>query len=345
MTVARSVPLRIAVVGCGAVARSFHLPALAAIRGVGELLVLVDRNGARAEALRAQFRALRSATDHRQVLGDVDGAIVAAPPEFHAEIVKDFLQAGVSVLCEKPLASNLEQASALVDAAEAAGLVLAVNNTHRVYPAPRAASEWIRSGRLGPIRRITVQEGDRLIGWPLAAGSSFGRGGTGRGVLQDTGAHTLDMICWWLGERPRITRYIDDAMGGSEAVARVELAGDTYEGAVHLSWLSRLPNTFRVEGEEQTIEGRIMAWDAVQVTPNGGRAHPVKLLPEVRSFARVSAHVIAAFLGAIRGECRPAVLARDVLPSLAMIEECYGRRERFAMPWYHTMPEAADVAA
>jgi len=55
----------------------------------------------------------------------------------------DFLQAGVPVLCEKPLATTLEHASALVAAADAGGTVLAVNNTRRFYPAVRAAREWI----------------------------------------------------------------------------------------------------------------------------------------------------------------------------------------------------------
>lgn len=336
---------RIAVVGCGAIARVFHLPALAATPGVADHLIVVDRDPGRAEVAEREFRASRAATDHRQLLYDVDGAIVAVPQEFHAEVAMDFLRARVPVLCEKPLATTLEQAAALVAAADAAGVVLAVNNTRRFYPAVRAARDWIRSGRLGRIRRVEIYEG-ASFNWPLASGSTFGRGGTGKGVLQDVGAHALDMICWWLEERPSITRYMDDAMGGSEAVARVEFAGDGYAGVVHLSWLSRLPNSFRVEGEEGTLEGRILAWDAIRWTGGGRgrRARTVRLRPVVRSFPRVNAHVIANFLGALRGECPPTVPGRDVLPSIAMIEECYSRRQRFSMPWFDTVPEPSHVA-
>ena len=337
------VPLRIAVVGCGAIARAFHLPALVSTPGVRDYLIVVDRDLTRAEAVRAQFSTRGAVADHRQVLNDVDGAIVAVPPEFHTDVVRDFLRAGVPVLCEKPLATTLEEASSLVHEAETAGAVLAVNNTHRLYPALRATWERIRSGRLGRVRRIEVYEGDRLVGWPLAGGTAFGRAGTGRGALQDVGAHALDVLCWWLGERPRITRYLDDALGGSEAVARVEFAGAGYDGVVHVTWLSKLSNTFRVAGEEETVEGELRAWDVIQVTGKDGRCKKVGLRPDVRSFSRVGAHVIATFLGAIRGECQPAVLARDVLPSIAMIEECYSRRERFPMPWHHTMDKAFDV--
>jgi predicted dehydrogenase len=335
--------LRIAVVGCGAIARAFHLPALAATPGVADGLIVVDHDRGRAEAVRREFHARRAATDHRQVLHEVDAAIVAVPHEFHAEVAMDFLRAGVPVLCEKPLATMLPDARSLVEAADAAGTVLAVNNTHRLYPAVRAAREWIRAGGPGRIRRIELYEGDRLVGWPLATGSSFGRGGTGKGVLQDVGAHALDVICWWLGERPTVTRYMDDAMGGSEAVARVEFAGNGYDGVVHLSWLSRLSNAFRIEGEEQTMEGEIRAWDAVQIAAGGGRRGKVRLRPEVRSFSQMNTHVIATFLGAVRGVCRPAVPGREVLPSIGMIEECYGRRQRFPMPWFDTMAEVAHA--
>lgn len=333
--------MRIAVVGCGAIARSFHLPALAASPGIASGLMVVDRDRGRAEAAMREFGASRAATDHRQVLHDADAAIVAVPQEFHAPVAMDFLRAGVPVLCEKPLATTLAEACALVE--QAAGTVLAVNNTHRLYPAVRATWEWIRSGRSGGVRRVEVYEGVRLR-WPLVSGSSFGRAGTGKGVLQDFGAHALDMICWWLGERPRITRYLDDAMGGSEAVARIEFAGDGYDGVVHLSWLSRLSNTFRLEGEKETVEGGIWAWDAIQVTGPGGRSRKVRLRPEVPSFSAVNAHVIRRFLAAVRGEGAPAVTAKDVLPSVAMIEECYGRRQRFAMPWHDTAREICDVA-
>ena len=333
--------VRIAVVGCGAIARAFHLPALAAVPGVSDHLIVVDHDSRRVATAQQEFRASRATTDHREVLHDVDAAIVAVPQEFHADVVMDFLRERVPVLCEKPLATTLAQATALVTAADVAGVVLAVNNTRRFYPAVQAAREWLQAGRLGTIRRIEIHEGTSF-NWPLTSGSMFGRAGTGKGVLQDVGAHALDMICWWLGARPGITRYQDDAMGGSEAVARVEFAGEGCSGVVHLSWLSKLPNTFRVVGDEGTLEGGILAWDAVRLTRRG-RSRKVRLRPEVRSFPRVRDHVIADFLGAVRGERPPAVPAREVLPSIAMIEECYGRRERFPMPWFDTVSEAASV--
>src|SRR5207247_1579686 len=58
-------PLRIVVVGCGAIARAFHLPALASIPGVADCVTVVDRDLGRAHAAQREFRANRAATDHR----------------------------------------------------------------------------------------------------------------------------------------------------------------------------------------------------------------------------------------------------------------------------------------
>lgn len=337
-----SQPLRIAVVGCGAIARSFHLPALASIPGVAERLVLVDRDARRAEETKEEFGAAKAVPDHRVVTAEVDGAIVAVPQECHGEVAGDFLAAGVPVLCEKPLATTLQEGSALVEAARRTGTILAVNNVRRFFPAIVEARNRISSGSLGEVRRIEIHEGSPLD-WPLMSGTAFGRDGTGKGVLQDLGAHTLDMVCWWLGTRSRITRYLDDALGGSEAVARVEFESGRCRGVVHLSWLSRLPNTFRLEGTEGSVEGRIRAWDAVRVREGTRRPRKVRLRPEVPSYPELNTHVIRNFLRAVRRQGRPAVPAEEVLPSLEMIEGCYARRTRFPMPWLKAAEKLVHV--
>ncbi len=333
--------LRIAVVGCGAIGHAFHVPALAAIPGVGERVVLVDSNLSRANALRQEFGSGAVCSDHREVIDDVDGAIVAVPPEHHASVAGDFLAAGIPVLCEKPLATSIADGAALVEVGRRSGALLGVNQVRRLFPAVRRAAEWIGSGSSGTVRRIEIHEG-APFDWPLTSGGTFGRDGCGRGVLQDLGAHALDMVCWWLGSRPAITRYMDDSMGGSESVARVEFEGEGVEGVVQMSWLSRLSNTFRIEGEDERLEGEIRAWDSLWVTKRGGRARKLGLEPAVSSYPRVKGRMIENFLDAIRGHGTLEVPAEEVLPSLDMIEECYRRRGRFPMPWHEAGKEVCD---
>lgn len=336
--------LRIAVVGCGAIARSFHVPALVARREARDHLVLVDLDRSRAEALRDETGVGEVRTSHAEALEGLDGAIVAVPAEFHGEVTAALLRAGVPVLCEKPLAHSFQEASMLVEESHRTDTPLGVNNVRRFFPAIRAVREWIRSGRSGPLRRIEIYDGEPFE-WPLASGSAFGRGGTGKGVLLDLGAHVLDMIYWWLGERPRITCYLDDSMGGSEAVARVEFEGSGYSGVVQVSWLSRLSNTFRVEAERETLTGEIRAWDRVTSIRPDGSERKVPLRPEIPSYRELKHHVIGAFLGALCEGKEMAVPGAEVLPSIEMIDECYSRRRRFPMPWHDVVEEVRNVVA
>src|SRR5712664_4161598 len=94
----------IALVGCGAIAQTFHLPALLAEPGVRERLILVDRDLARAQAL-GDGRGLSAyASDLDDVLGRIDAAVLAVPHRLHFALAMRCLSSGVHVLCEKPLA-------------------------------------------------------------------------------------------------------------------------------------------------------------------------------------------------------------------------------------------------
>lgn len=323
----------IAVIGCGAIARSFHLPALArASKRLGRI-VLVDRDEEQAQTLAAEFAAQGTATNHREVLEQADGAIIAVPPEHHARIVLDFLSAGVPVLCEKPLAISSEEATELVAAASATGVPLAVNNNRRLFPGLQYVRDLMAGGNLGHVRRIEIFDG-APFGWPLASGSMFGRPGGQKGVLQDIGAHVLDTVCWWLGRKPTVLRFRDDSLGGTEAVARLEFEFDGGTGLAHLSWLSNLSNAFSVAGERGIVRGAIAAWDRVTLSdPQSGSDRSIRLRPGVPNPLAVRDHMIDNFLDVVSGEASPLVSGEDVIPSLELIGDCYRGREPFDMPW------------
>jgi predicted dehydrogenase len=82
----------------------------------------------------ARFGAAAAVTDYRDLEGLVDGVIIATPPALHHAMAKWFLQRGIHVLCEKPLAESLDQARELVDMARSHHAQLAVNQTRRLFP-------------------------------------------------------------------------------------------------------------------------------------------------------------------------------------------------------------------
>jgi predicted dehydrogenase len=143
------VTLRVGIVGCGAVA-SFHVPALRAARGA-RLEAAFDL-----DAQAAARTGARVAADLDELIGLVDLVAVCTPPERHAEVALAALAAGRGVLVEKPLATTLEDADAIVAAARgrlgAAGFQL---RCHRKLPASarELAGRWSGPGAaaVGPL--------------------------------------------------------------------------------------------------------------------------------------------------------------------------------------------------
>jgi predicted dehydrogenase len=326
----------IAVIGCGAIARSFHLPALARDPAIRDQLILVDPDLPRARALADDFEVTEVASSHEEVLDRIAGAIILTPHHLHQPVALACISYGVPVLVEKPIADSAAAVRAVGLAAEQAGVPVAVNNTRRLIPSCGAIRDMIEAGAIGAVRSLDFHEGDPFD-WPSASGSMFGRQGSGKGVLLDLGAHVLDLACWWTGGRPSVIRYLDDSSGGSEAVAQVDMEHAGCAVSVRLSWLSKLRNTYLVRGEEGTIEAGIYDWNTLTITTPDGARRSIKTGSEVRSYAALAEPLMANFLRTIAGEEAPLVSTGDVLPSIELIEECYGRRTRFTMPWNDTI--------
>ena len=329
----RAAPPTVAVIGCGAIARMQHVPALATHPGVRERLVLVDQDLDRARELAHAFGVASIAADYRDVLGGVDGVVIALPHHLHYRAALDCLRAGVHVLCEKPLAESAAEVAELGAVSQQSHVTLAVNNTRRLFPPSRKVQELLSEGAIGAVRFLGYYDGAKY-GWPSASGFAFGLRGTGKGILLDAGAHVLDLVCWWLGHKPDITAYVDDSFGGSEAVAKVSFTDGAARGEVHLSWMAKLRNGFRIEGEAGTIVGSVYDWHAVELTSRSGKRKQIPLNSRVRTIRDAGRLVVENFISVIQSGRAPLVSAQDVAPSIAMIEECYARRRRFEMPWH-----------
>ncbi|MGH7519653.1 MAG: Gfo/Idh/MocA family protein [Gemmatimonadales bacterium] len=322
----------VAVIGCGAIARTVHVPALAQRHDVRGRLVLVDQDRDRAKALAEEFGIATTAADYRDVLPAVQGVVIAVPHHLHFRIALDCLRAGVHVLCEKPLATSAAEAAELVAASEHAGVALAVNHVRRLFPPSEVTHELLQQGAVGNVRFVGYYDGAKYD-WPTASGFAFGLQGDGKGVLLDIGSHVLDLICWWLGRPPRVTDYVDDSLGGSEAVAKVSFADGDVRGEVHLSWLAKLRNGFRIEGDAGVLTGSVFDWETLQLTSPSGRTTSIPIKTRVRSVGDLGPTIVENFLAVIERGAAPLVSGRDVVPSIALIEQCYARRRRFAMPW------------
>ena len=144
--------LRVAVVGVGHLGQH-HARLLAAMDDV-RLVGLVDTKPGRAEEIGAKF-GVPGFTHLRDLPFDrLDAATIAVPTVSHVDVALPVIDAGLAILVEKPLASSLEEADRLIEAAARRGVVLAAGHTERFNPAVVAALPLVSNPRFVEVHRL-----------------------------------------------------------------------------------------------------------------------------------------------------------------------------------------------
>ena len=336
-------PLRIAVVGCGAVVEHLHLPALAQ-RNDCTLVAAVDQNPERAQRLTRFFGKPTILTDFRNLLAlKIDLAIVALPNHLHATVSTELLRAGFHVLVEKPMALSVAQCDEMLAAAEEGHALLAVGMMRRFNHGSRFVKSAIDSNLIGRIRSIDMRDG-HIYEWPITTDFPFRREAAGGGVLMDSGVHDLDQLLWWMGGMQSY-EYFDDNEGGVESECL--LRGTLQAGAKVIVELSRnrtLRNTARLRGERGEIEVSLLS-NSVWVRLNGA---PMQMIgrgsPVCTRTAAPQSHVDIIrdehddLFDAIRTGRTPGVPGIEARRSLALIENCYSQRRPLRLPWSEAAP-------
>jgi len=193
--------LGIAIVGTGmigAVHRRAALLAGAEIRGVAASSPQRARDVAQAWGVPRAYRDIEDVVADPQV----QVVHVCTPNHLHRGMAQAALEAGKHVICEKPLATTLEDAQALAALAASNALVATVPFVYRYHPVIREARARIAQGELGPLHLI---HGSYLQDWLLDPASNNWRvdpalGGASR-VFADIGSHWCDLVEWVSGER------------------------------------------------------------------------------------------------------------------------------------------------
>lgn len=331
---------RIAVIGCGAIAEEYYLPALASLPPVMENLILVDQDQTRLDKFTAKYQVRRSARDYREVQNEADGVIIALPTGLHASIGVEFLSRRIPILCEKPLAEDAAHARILIEMAYQKETALAVNYLQRVIPHFAQVKQLLNEKRYGSPLKMEYVIGE-LFNWPTVSGFYFKSDPSTRGVLRDRGAHAVDHICWWLGGKPDVTASYNDSFGGSEAVAHVEFEKDACKGKLLMSWFADVPCRFSIECERGTLEGEIYDYQKLIIT-EGGRRREVFVNSPIHTKLDVAREVVSNFIAVIEKGAKPLVQGGDVLESIEFTDEAYEKAQLLDMPWYR-MAEVRNV--
>lgn len=182
----------VAIVGCGWVAAFAHLPNIRRSRRC-RLVAMVDRSEERLAFLSRTFPQTYVTSKVEDVFHDrsVEAIIVAAPPQFHAEITVAAFEAGKHVYLEKPIAPNLDDAGRILRAWRTSGKIGMIGYNFRFSRVVCAATERIRSGELGEILAVhgcfQWAAGKHTGGWR----SDPGNGGD---ALLDLASHHIDLL-------------------------------------------------------------------------------------------------------------------------------------------------------
>ena len=179
--------LRVAVIGTGAIGRN-HVRVLADIPDV-TLVGVADPNQEAAIAAAARYGVPTYAT-HGELFEKAhpQAVVVAVPTANHHDIVMDSINRGLHVLVEKPIAATVEEAKRMIDAADRAGVVLAVGHIERFNPAVIELKRRMDAGELG---RIFMLHSRRQSPFPQRIQDV--------GVASDLAIHELDMMLYLTG--------------------------------------------------------------------------------------------------------------------------------------------------
>jgi predicted dehydrogenase len=226
-------PVNVVLVGCGAVARRYYIPALIRLAAGGWIgtVRLFDLYPMAAAEVSSPLPAASVAQVWEEVLeGAEELAIVASPPVAHAEQVRALLEHGKHILCEKPFTLDRAAGESLVDLARERGLVCAAGMVRRFSRSACLIRQLLSDERP---TRVVWHEGSPFR-WPVDSAAYFARG-AGNELLWDVGSHVIDLLIWWLGV-PRNVSCRDDAMGGTAANCLLELEWpNACSGEVRLS--------------------------------------------------------------------------------------------------------------
>lgn len=312
---------RVGVIGLGAIGRT-HIATWKAI-GVTPV-AFADAVPAALEATVAEHGG-EGFNDGIEMIrsGKIDIVSICTPPLFHKDLAIAAAEAGVAVLCEKPLARSLEDAEAIAQAVEKAGILFTVGFCHRFEPAIEKLKEMIDTGELGSIMHLR----NRFAGLKADAHTTwFGNPAlAGGGVMADTNVHSIDIFRYLVGDAAdvhaftstRETEHGPELQVDDTAVLTLRTANGEL-GIIEGSW--RTPPgewTVTAYGTKGTAFVDYKG-SGIDVQRADGSSEKIEIEPGSR-FEREFVHFLACW----RGEAQPRVTVRDGVEANRILDLAY----------------------
>jgi predicted dehydrogenase len=313
-------PIRWAVVATGGIAGAFVADLQATADA--EVVAVASRSHDRARAF-AEERGIPRAYDDVDAMladGGIDVVYVATPHPQHVAPTRAALEAGVPVLCEKPLAADPADGAALVALARERGVFLAEAMWMRCHPLLVEAQRLVADGAIGELRVITADLGFRATYDPAGRLWAPELGG---GALLDVGVYPLAFARAFLPAAPQLVGTVGSlAPTGVDADATLLLDADGVQVRLSCSLVARLPSTGSVVGTTGELRFAAPLHTAPRrtlVRPDGTVDSEVERDPDVPGFGYEIAEVHACVRA---GRTESALLPLDeALEVLTLLDD------------------------
>jgi predicted dehydrogenase len=219
-----------------------------------------DSNEDRLEGLKSELGEVSLYRNYEDLLNneEIELVYIAVPPKLHHQIALDAIKKGKHILCEKPLANSLDEAREMAEAAEAAGIVNAINFPMMYSNVFRLFKEKAASGTLGEIKRVEVNL--HFTEWPRKwQKNNWIAGREQGGFIREVGPHYIQMILDVFGDISDVQSFVDypqdPDLCETGFVARMTAGDDItviLNGASGIGQQERI--SFKIFGEKGTID-------------------------------------------------------------------------------------------
>ncbi|MBO0959902.1 Gfo/Idh/MocA family oxidoreductase [Neobacillus sp. MM2021_6] len=193
--------LRVGIIGAGRIAESRHIPAFLTLNEICTVTAISGDHIDKVKLVAEKYAIPYVFEDYQDLFGKVDAVCICTPNKFHAEISIAALNAGIHVLCEKPMALSGNECEEMMAAAKKAEKVLAIAYHYRFKKEAQAAKLCIEEIGTPLVIRVQALRRRKVPGWGVFTDKALQGGGS----LIDYGCHLLDLALWLMGNPKHTT--------------------------------------------------------------------------------------------------------------------------------------------
>lgn len=326
-------PIRFGLIGAGAIATA-HIEALQSLGDMATCVGIHDLDPAAAQSMAAQAGCAAYQNLEDFLVGaKPDAVILCTPPSTHAPLAMTMMKRGISVLCEKPLSIEPENARAMLDAAAAAGVVFTMASKFRYVDDVQHARKLIQEGAIGEVvllENTFAARVDMKGRWNATPEISGG------GVLMDNGTHSADIVRYLLGPVREVQTTEGNRFQGLDVEDTVHLFLRSEAGvmaSVDLSWSinKKLDYYIGVYGTEGILR---IGWQESFCEKSNGDEKVVF----GNGYSKLGAFAaqLRNFIGAMQGKEELRISPDEALDSVEVIAAAY--RSLDANDWATVAP-------